>query len=73
MLQQTNDCAEGVLAVKDKLQQVRTEARAVIQQTLVDTNDALQHIAADNSNLRAELAHNSKELQRTKNGLGSAL
>ena len=73
MLQRTNDCAEGVMAVKDKLQQVGTEARAVIQQTHVDTNDALQHVAADNSNLHAELAHNNKELQCTQDRLGSAL
>ena len=73
MLQRTNDCVEGVLAVKDALQQVCTEARAAIQQTRVDTNDAIQHIAADNSNLRAELAHNHKELQRMQDGLGSAL
>lgn len=73
MLQRTNDCAEGVMAVKDNLQQVRTEAQAAIQQTRVDTNDALQHIAEDTSNLRAEVAHNHKELQRMQDGLGSAL
>ena len=39
----------------------------------VDTNEALQHVAADTSNLRAELAHNHKELQRTQDGLGSTL
>ena len=72
-LQQTNDSTEGVMAVKDELQQVRTEAQAVIQQTHVDSNNVLQHVAADNSNLLAELAHNNKELQRTQNGLGSML
>ena len=72
-LRQTNDCAEGVIAVQDDLQQVCTEARAAIQQTRVDTNDALQHVAADTSNLRAEVAHNHKELQCTQDGLGSAL
>ena len=73
MLQRTNDCAEGVMAVHDGLQQVCIEAWAVIQQTRVDTNDALQHVAADTSNLRAELAHNHKELRCTQDGLGSAL
>ena len=72
-LQWTNNCAEGVLAVKDEVQQVRTEIRAAIQQTHIDTNDALQHVAADNSNLHAELVHNNKELQCTQDGLGSAL
>ena len=72
-LQQTNNCVEGVMAVKDDLLQVRTEARAAIQQMHVDTNDALQHIAADSSNLRAVLAHIHKELQRMQDGLGSAL
>ena len=52
---------------------MRSEARAAIQQTRVDTNDALLNVAADNSNLRAELAYNSKELQRTQDGIGSAL
>ena len=73
MLQWTNNCEEGVLVVKDDLQQVCTEAREEIQQKHVDTNDALQHVAADTSNLRAELAHNHKELQRTQDRLGSAL
>ena len=72
-LQCTNDCAEGVLAVKDNLQQVHTEAPAAIQKARVNTNDALQHIAADSSNLHAELAHNHKELQRMQDGLGNAL
>ena len=61
------------MAVQDSLQKVCTEARAAIQQTRVDTNDALQHVAADTSNLRAELAHNHKELQCMQDGLGSAL
>ena len=73
MLQWTNDCAEGILAVRDEVQQVRSEARAVIQQTCADTNNALQLVAVDNSNLHAELAYNSKELQHTQDGLGSAL
>ena len=73
MLQRTNDCAEGVMAVQESLQQVHTEARAAIQQTRVYTNDALQHVAADTSNLRAELECNHKELQRMQDGLGSAL
>ena len=38
-----------------------------------DTNVALQHVASDNSNLREAIALNSKELQCTQDGLGSAL
>ena len=72
-MQWTNHCAEGVMAVQDGLHQVCTEAPAAIQQTRVDTNDALQHVAADTSNLRAELVHNHKELQHMPNGLGSVL
>ena len=34
---------------------------------------ALQHVASDNSNLREAIAVNSKELQSTQDGLGSAL
>ena len=34
---------------------------------------ALQHVASDNSNLREAVALNSKELQHTQDGLGSAL
>ena len=38
-----------------------------------DTNVALQHVASDNSNLREAVALNSKKLQCTQDGLGSAL
>ena len=34
---------------------------------------ALQHVASDNSNLCEAVVLNSKELQRTQDGLGSAL
>ena len=34
---------------------------------------ALQHVASDNSNLHEAVALNSKEFQRTQDGLGSAL
>ena len=34
---------------------------------------ALQHVASDNSNLRVAVVLNSKELQRTQDGLGCAL